>query len=420
MQINLPTLHAAQREILAVASNRRVLIRAGRRFGKTTYLNYLIAKFALEGRRVGVFVPNYKLGLPIFYEVRRTLFPVTENSSKIEQAIFLVNGGAVELWTLTDPDAGRSRYYDLAVIDEASIVPGLTDIWEQAIAPTLLDRTGLAVMAGTPKGRDGYFYLASSGQSSDRWVEFHAPTSRNPLMPAIELERIRQEYPPLVWRQEYMAEFVDWAGESFFSVRYLLRENGQPYEELPRPDMIFITIDTAAKDGSEHDASAAILWSYEMNGSPNLMILDYDVTRIDANLLTDWVPRLIQGGQRAASEMGARRGFQCAWVEDRSSGIALIQSSKREGLPVEPIDGKLTQLGKDGRAIAVSRHVASRRVGIHRWAYDKVKHFGGASRNHLLDQISEYHLGERNRHKMDLVDCFTYGVSISLGSREGF
>jgi len=110
-----------------------------------------------------------------------------------------------------------------------------------------------------------------------------------------------------------------------------------------------------------------------------------------------------------------------AWIEDASSGIVLLGEARRRGLPVEGIDTKLTSVGKEGRALAVSSYVASGQVKISQYAYDKTLTYRGMTKNHLLDQIATFRIGMRRReHNLDLIDCFTYGLSLSLGDSEGW
>ena len=43
------------------------------------------------------------------------------------------------------------------------------------------------------------------------------------------------------------------------------------------------------------------------------------------------------------------------------------------------------------------------------------------SRNHLIDQVESFRIGDKdNRREDDLLDCFCYGVAITLGDRQGF
>ncbi|EJJ4337799.1 hypothetical protein NI503_002342, partial [Salmonella enterica] len=131
--------HAGQKKIYRSPAKRKV-IRAGRRFGKTTMLEQAGGNWAARQMRVGWFAPSYKILLPSFKTIRDLLKPITISSSKTDSIIELIGGGLVEFWTLDNPDAGRSRKYHKVIIDEGSLVKkGMRDIWEQAIEPTLLD-----------------------------------------------------------------------------------------------------------------------------------------------------------------------------------------------------------------------------------------------------------------------------------------
>lgn len=422
-QVKLIELHSGQVQIArAFNENPLVVLRCGRRFGKTTLFERCASKWSFNGLKVGWFGPSYKLNLPTYNRLLRGLRPAVSHKSKVDQIIETRKGGCVEFWTLNDEDAGRSRFYDRVIIDEASLVPkGLRDIWEQAIAPTLLDRRGKAVMAGTPKGVDSenFFYEACTDKSLG-WVEFHAPTAANPNLDPEAVARLKDQYPPLVYQQEYLAEFVDWNGSAFFALDSMLMD-GQPVDYPVKTDQIFATIDTASKDGAEHDGTGVIYWARSKYAGTPLVILDWEVVQIQASLLIDWLPNVNRRLEELATLTNARQGNCGIWIEDKDSGIALIQAGARQGLPVQAIDSKLTAQGKEGRAIAVSPHVFQGSVKISGPAYEKTTLYRQQTKNHFIDQVCGFRMGQHRReHKKDLVDCYTYGISISLGDAYGW
>jgi phage terminase large subunit-like protein len=420
--VKLQELHTKQAEIgRAFNENPRVVIRCGRRFGKTTLLERCASKWAYQGLRVGWFGPTYKLNLPTYKRILRTIQPIVVSKSKIDQVIETQKDGCVEFWTLQDEDAGRSRFYDRVIIDEGSLVPkGLKEIWEQAISPTLLDRQGKAVMAGTPKGIDpeNFFYEACTDKTLG-WQEFHAPTAANPKLDPQAVAKLIHEYPPLVYEQEFLAQFVDWRGSAFFSEVNLL-ENGQPVEYPSRCDQVFAVVDTALKDGLEHDGTAVIYCARNKIAGHPLVILDWDVIQIQGALLEEWLPTVNQRLEDLARETSAREGNVGIWVEDKGSGTVLIQQAQRRELPVFPIEEKLVDLGKEGRALSVSGYVYRGDVKFSRYAYDKVTNYKGQTRNHLLAQVCGFRVGTKTPHHMDALDTFTYAVGIALGDSTGW
>lgn len=427
--VNLPTLHSAQvTAATLVRDHPRVVWRCGRRWGKTTALERNAAKWAYAGLKVGWFAPNYKLVTPTYKRLTYLLGPALTYKSKIDMLIEVKANrqkqalGSIEFWTLNDEDAGRSRAYDRVIIDEASLVQvGLRDVWEQSIAPTLLDRRGSAVMAGTPKGIDpnNWFYLACTDKSLG-WVEHHAPTAQNPMLDPIGVGKLQDSYPPLVYQQEYLAEFVDWSGKSFFLLEDLLSDGVAP----PWPnlcDSVFATIDTAVKTGKQHDGTAVCYWALirSMPGQGQLLLLDWDIQQIEGALLEVWLPRVYQRLEEFSAQCRARMGSLGTFIEDKASGTILIQQALRRGWACTPIDSKLTSVGKEERAISVSGYVYRKMVKLCHHAYDKTSLYNGQTRNHLTAQVLGFRIGQKDAPD-DLLDAFTYGVAIALGNAEGY
>lgn len=420
--VKLQKLHERQIEIAqGFKQHKKVVIRCGRRFGKTSLLERCAAKWAFNGERVGWLGPKYKLNAPTYGNLIHTLKPVIQSKSKIDQLIQLNTGGLVEFWTLEDENAGRSRKYHKVIVDEASLkAKGLKEIIDQSIRPTLLDYNGSIIMAGTPKGidPDNYFYEACTNPA-EGWVEFHAPTASNPHLDREVVAKLIHDYPALVYQQEYLADFVDWRGSAFFSETNLLVD-GRGVEYPTRCDQVFAVVDTALKDGLEHDGTAVIYCARNKIAGHPLVILDWDLIQIQGALLEEWLPSVNQRLEDLAGETGARQGNIGIWVEDKGSGIVLIQQSERRGLPVYPISEKLVELGKEGRALSVSGYIYRGDVKFSQFAYDKVTNFKGQIRNHLLAQVCGFRIGTKTPHHMDALDVFCYAAAISLGDSEGW
>ena len=424
-------LHPKQREIYAGLGPRNVL-RCGRRFGKTELLETVFSKRAIRGRKIGFFSPDYKIARPTYTRLLRLFGDgLVSHASKTESIIELKTGGSIEFWTLDNEDAGRSRDYDDAVIDEASLVKkGLREIVEQAIMPTLLDRRGTLTMAGTPKGIDpeNFFYLACtdpklkcSPLNEVGFREFYAPTRDNPTLDPVGVAALQDEYPDLVYRQEYEALFVDWSGEAFFTPASLLDEGvGVEYPVIC--DTVFAVIDTATKTGKENDGTAVLYVAYTKVPlrSWQLTILDWDVHQIEGALLETWLPQVFRNCQELATVCKARYGSIGVWIEDKSSGMVLLQQATRRGWPCRAIDSKLTSVGKSERAISVSGYVHQGKVKVSRTAHDKVTNYKGSTRNHLMSQVTGFRIGLKDGAEDDLLDCFTYATAIALGNNEGF
>ena len=63
---------------------------------------------------------------------------------------------------------------------------------------------------------------------------------------------------PLVWRQEYEAEFTSLDTAALIDVTRLLQPDGEPWPEPERLDLVFVVIDCAIKTGACADGTAAL------------------------------------------------------------------------------------------------------------------------------------------------------------------
>jgi phage terminase large subunit-like protein len=370
----------------------------------------------------GVFAPDYKILAETYKEIQDTLDPIIVSASEMKGVIRLVGGGRIDFWTLNNPRAGRSRKYHGVLIDEGAFAgPDMMSIWEKAIKPSLLDYIGEAWVFSTPNGKDDdqFFYRVCTDPKF-RFKQFHAPTSANPYMPASEIAQLEEDNDPLVFLQEYLAEFVDWSGAAFFSIDKMMVD-GQPVDIDWRVDQIFATIDTASKEGTEHDGTGVIIWAKSKYDGHPLVVLDWDVVQIKASVLIEWLPGIERQLEDYARNLRAREGSLGCWIEDMSSGIQLLQSAEAAGMQTHAIDSKLTAAGKEGRAIAASPYVYQGKVKISRAAFDKVLTYRGMTKNHFLDQVCGFRMGQKKRdHLKDLLDCWTYGVCVALGNSEGY
>jgi hypothetical protein len=297
-QIWLEPLHPGQaRAYRALIGYRFMALRCGRRFGKTALAKSWAAQGLLQGEEVGWFAPEHKHMAEVYADLKATLASLLVASAKTPPALRLSTGGRVDFWSLENPISARGRRYHRVVIDEAAFAKNgdvssddsMMAIWEKAIKPTLFDYGGTALVCSNSAGKnpDNFFYNLCNDPRYG-FVEFHAKTMDNPLLPKRAdgepegvwrerrsrfLEDLRVNNDPLVYAQEYMAEFVDWSGAAFFSREKLLVEN-RPVPLPPRCDAVFAVIDTASKTGTDNDATAVTFFAYDTIGRISLFVLD--------------------------------------------------------------------------------------------------------------------------------------------------
>ena len=444
-RIILPQMHSGQLNAFrALRPHRFKALRCGRRFGKTEFAKAWIAQGLLLGADCAWFAPQHTTWSEVYMDLTEMLAPIVTASSRTPPVIRLSTGGRLDFWSLESSIPGRGRGYRRIVIDEAAFTKdgdnhdddSMMALWEKGIKPTLYDEGGHALVCSNSAGKnpDNFFYNICNDPQYG-FHEYHATTMENPLLPkraakeSFEawLERQAQfradlikDNDPLVYSQEYMAEFVDWSGAAFFSREKLLFD-GQPLPLPARCDGVFAIIDTASKTGTDNDATAVIFFASDSVGRARLLILDWEIAPIEGAVLETWLPNVFARLEELARLCGARHGSIGAFIEDKNSGTILLQQALRRQMPARAIDSKLTALGKDERAISVSGYVHRELVKYTECAFNKTVVYKTHSRNHLLEQIESFRVGDKGSDREDdLLDTFCYGIALALGNNEGF
>lgn len=329
--VHLPKRHPAQARIVAERSRYNVAC-LGRRTGKTVLgLDVLIdlPGGALDGRPVAWMSPTYKLLEDTWLMARRWLQPIIARQDSQQKRLELMTGGVLDFWTLDDPDAGRGRKYARVVIDEAATARHLREAWEQAIRPTLTDYRGDAWFLSTPKGRNFFSELYERGQVDTTWGwrSWQMPTTENPYIDPNEIEAAKQDLPSLVFRQEYLAEFVDFGGSA-------VRREWIKVGAAPDGLSTVMGVDLAISSKQDADYSAIAALSRDANG--NIYIRDVQRTRAPFHQVLQFI-----------KSMAARWAPTLIAIEQVQYQAAVVQELLRTtGLPVRgvrPDKDKLTR-----------------------------------------------------------------------------
>ena len=207
--------HPAQVAIHRAKDKRFRVVCTGRRFGKTFCLAGELCDWARrQGGDYGWVAPTYNVadrGIEAFREVGPEFVQVCGRAPcRIE--LPRVNGvPPTRIWFLSadNPDSIRGFGFRGLVIDEAASIP--QDVWHYVLRPTISQTLGWAVFVSTPKGRNWFYDLFTRGKdpAETDYASFSFPSNASPFFPAKEWEEARRTLPENVFKQEYMAEFLE-------------------------------------------------------------------------------------------------------------------------------------------------------------------------------------------------------------------
>jgi len=155
--------------------------------------------------------------------IRLVPFDLVESVNRTELRIVLKNGSEIWVKSADNPDSLRGEGLTFLVVDEAAMVR--REAWENALRPALTDRAGRAVFISTPKGHNWFYGLWVRGEDEEYvdYESFKFPTESNPYIPGEDIEESRVTLPDAVYRQEFLAEFLENVGTVFRGVQQCIK-----------------------------------------------------------------------------------------------------------------------------------------------------------------------------------------------------
>ena len=198
------------------------VVSAGRRFGKTIMaLNWMLERACNKPESVCWWVaPVYSQSRVAYRRLveglrRSDALDICLKKSDSEMFIEFVNHSWLFFRSAEKYDNLRAEGIHRLVIDEAARVD--REAWEAVLRPAISDTKGDVMFISTPKGRNWFYELYLYGKSPDpAWADYQAwsfPTSDNPIIPEKDIEQARKSLPEKIFRQEYLAEFIEEEGE---------------------------------------------------------------------------------------------------------------------------------------------------------------------------------------------------------------
>jgi len=128
----------------------------------------------------------------------------------------LRNGSEISLRGGDNENSLRGVGLDFLVMDEFADCK--SHLWHEVLRPTLSDKNGSALFCGTPRGYGNWSYnLFTKEQEDINWKSFQFTTLEGGQVSATEIDQARQDLDERTFKQEYMASFVNYAGQIYYN-----------------------------------------------------------------------------------------------------------------------------------------------------------------------------------------------------------
>lgn len=210
-------LSKPQRQVLDCDKRFRVLI-TGRRFGKTFLAVTELAKFSRYPKKKCWYVaPTYRMAKDIVWHElvdKLTQHKWIKKTNNSDLSITLRNGSTISLRGADNENSLRGVGLDFLVMDEFADIKEHT--WYEVLRPTLSDKNGAAFFCGTPRGYGNWSYNLFT-KEADNWASFQFTTLDGGQVSANEIEQAKADLDDRTFQQEYMASFVNYAGQIYYN-----------------------------------------------------------------------------------------------------------------------------------------------------------------------------------------------------------
>lgn len=212
-------LSKPQKQILDCDKRFRVLI-TGRRFGKTFLCIQELAKFSrYPKKKVWYVAPTYRMAKDIVWNDlvdRMTKHKWLKKLNHSDLRLTLRNGSEISLRGADNENSLRGVGLDFLVMDEFADVK--EHAWYEVLRPTLSDKNGSALFCGTPRGYGNWSYnLFTKENEDEQWKSFQFTTLDGGQVSASEVQQAKQDLDERTFNQEYMASFVNYAGQIYYN-----------------------------------------------------------------------------------------------------------------------------------------------------------------------------------------------------------
>lgn len=209
--------HPGQEEVFNSVVNedyKYYVLCMGRNWGKTQLCLNLSLFWAIneKGSDILYLGKTNRLAREVYYQTYEILKDcgLIEHNNKTNQEIILINKSKLRFGTGSEPNHWRGfNTLTHAIIDEMSFQH--PQLFTHAIQQCLMRNGKKCMMISTPNGFDHFRDQYIKAETEDNYKAFHASSHENIYLPEDALAELDfyKKNNPIIYRVEYLAEFVD-------------------------------------------------------------------------------------------------------------------------------------------------------------------------------------------------------------------
>lgn len=213
MNVRLYTPHDNQRLIHDSINNepfKYYVLNIGRQWGKSLMAMNQIYFWAFNNKKVQIawVSPIYKQAEKVFDEMVRAFAGTNSIKSNGQKLLIETpNGSTIQFFSAERYDNIRGFTFDYLVCDEFAFMA--EQAWTEVLRATVLVKGKKVLLISTPKGKNHFHNLFNLDGINSQYKSYKMTSYDNPIIEPLEIDGARLTLPENVFRQEYLAEFID-------------------------------------------------------------------------------------------------------------------------------------------------------------------------------------------------------------------
>jgi hypothetical protein len=203
------------------------VLNIGRQWGKTMLAMNQVYYWAINnpGSKIGWVSPVYKQSEKVFDEMAKAFQP-TFIKANAQKLTIEVNGSTIQFFSAERYHNIRGFTFDYLVCDEFAFMA--EQAWTEVLRATVLIKGKKVLLISTPKGKNHFYTLFNLDGINEQYKSFKM-SSYDGLAEKEEIDGARYTLPEHIFKQEYLAEFVDNGSGVFSNVPILDTNHGSKF-----------------------------------------------------------------------------------------------------------------------------------------------------------------------------------------------
>ena len=224
MKVELYTPHERQADVHNSINNEEYkyyVLNVGRQWGKSLLATNqaLYWFFNVPNCKIGWVSPVYKQCKKVFGDIDSAFQNnqiVFKEKNKTDLLLKSQVNSTIQFFSSEVYDNIRGETFDFLIMDEAAWQQ--EQAWTEVLRATVLVRGRKVLFLSTPKAKNWFYNLYCLDGINPQYKSFTMTSYDNPLINPTEIDDARLTLPDNVFRQEYLAEFIDGGAGVFIKV----------------------------------------------------------------------------------------------------------------------------------------------------------------------------------------------------------